>query len=81
MITDTYPDYTCSSKLYLYDVINKSVVKLGSFYSPKRFQGISRCDLHPRWNKENHEITIDTVFSGNRRMCKLDLRNVIRENS
>lgn len=80
MITDTYPDYTCNSKLYLYDVIKRSVIKLGVFYSPKRFQGISRCDLHPRWNKESHEITIDTVFSGNRRMCKLDLRKVIREN-
>ncbi|MDX9692432.1 MAG: hypothetical protein RBT45_08240 [Acholeplasmataceae bacterium] len=77
MITDTYPDHTCSSKLYLYDDINKSVVKLGSFYSPKRFQGVSRCDLHPRWAKKSHEITIDTVYSGNRRMCKLDLRNVI----
>ena len=80
MITDSYPDHTCTSKLYLHDGVKKSIVKIGSFYSPKRFQGVSRCDLHPRWAKDRHEVTIDTVFSRNRRMCKLNLQAVIEEN-
>ena len=78
LLTDTYPDYTCKSHLLLYNMITKKMITLGDFYSPKRYQGINRCDLHPRWTNDR-EITFDSVYLGMRRLCRLDIGEIMDE--
>ena len=73
IVTDSYPDYTCKSKLLLIDLKEKSVCIITRFYSYKEYQGDRRCDLHPRHNDINNELTIDTVYSGCRNVDKVIL--------
>ena len=77
IVTDTYPDYTCMSKLYLIDVLNKDVILLGRFYSGIRYQGIKRCDLHPRFDLNDTKLTIDTVLEGRRKVYHLDIKDLV----
>ncbi|MBR2801311.1 MAG: glycosyltransferase family 2 protein [Erysipelotrichaceae bacterium] len=80
IVTDTYPDYTCRSKLYLIDVQKHSVTKLGEFYSGKKYQDDRRCDLHPRFDKEGKSLTFDSVCrEEQRRTYHLDLSELIEE--
>lgn len=71
IVTDSYPDYTCKSKLLLIDLKEKKVKIIGGFYSYKKYQNDTRCDLHPRHNDNKNELTIDTVYSGRRNICIL----------
>ena len=77
IVTDTYPDYTCKSKLLLIDLENNNVIKIGEFYSGKVYQGQLRCDLHPRVNYNNNSVTIDTVFNGKRQVIEVNLKNIL----
>jgi len=79
MLTDTYPDHTCKSKVILYDFDNKVTHILGEFYSPLKFEGINRCDHHPRFNDDESKITFDTVCNGTRQMCELDISKIINK--
>lgn len=72
--TDTYPDYTCKSKLLLIDTELNKVSVLGKFYSPKRYQNDKRCDLHPRFDSEGNSLTFDSVANGNRNIYKITIK-------
>ena len=65
------------SKLYLIDVLNKDVILLGRFYSGIRYQGIKRCDLHPRFDLNDTKLTIDTVLEGRRKVYHLDIKDLV----
>ena len=79
IVTDTYPDYTCKSKLLLIDTEFSKVSVIGKFYSYKKYQRDKRCDLHPRFNKEGKSLTIDSVANGKRNIYQLDLGQLIKE--
>jgi hypothetical protein len=73
MVTDTYPNRAGFQSLFLLEDIDNAHLKLlGSFYHPLKFQGVSRCDLHPRlvWNKR--VVYFDSVYSGRRQFYKLE---------
>lgn len=78
IVTDTYPDYTCKSKLILIDRTTGDVRLLGRFYSGKQYQGTKRCDLHPRFDKEGKSLTIDTVCEGVRKTYHILLDSIIK---
>lgn len=67
IVTDTYPDYRCQSKLLLLDHKKKKVSLIAEFYSGKPFQGEYRCDLHPRFDAEGRSLTLDSVCEKNQR--------------
>ncbi|MDD3924688.1 MAG: hypothetical protein PHP11_06280 [Erysipelotrichaceae bacterium] len=78
MITDTYPDHTCRSKLILWDQNQNETTVIGSFYVPRKYKDTKRCDLHPRWSSSKYEVTFDTVFDNKRQMCKINIDNFLR---
>lgn len=80
-VTDSYPDHTCRSKLMLLDLQKKTVRVLGEFYSPMKYKGTVRCDLHPRFNYAEKKITFDSVYTGIRNCYELDLSRLIEEES
>lgn len=73
LVTDTYPDRLGDQHLYLISLLNGNCVEVGRFFSPPRFQGPSRCDLHPRWDRTGSRICIDSAHRGKRDMYVLDL--------
>lgn len=66
-ITDTYPDRWRHQKLLR--ISRTGSAEIGSFYSPLRFFGRNRCDLHPRLGQDG-TIAIDTTYTG-KRQCVL----------
>lgn len=70
-ITDTYPDKWRQCQLYVADVKSKSVKKILSINSPKKFLSKIRitytdCDLHPRVSHSGKYVCCDVVYTGNR---------------
>ncbi len=79
VVSDSYPDHTCRSKLLLLDIEKRDVQILGEFYSPMKYKGTVRCDLHPRFNYHEKKITFDSVYTGKRNCYELDLCKLIDE--
>lgn len=77
IVTDSYPDYTCKSKLFLIDLENNNVQIIGRFYSPKKYQNDKRCDLHPRKDGGSNLVSIDSVCSGIRNIYHIDISKLI----
>jgi len=64
ILTDTYPDKISGrQKLILFS--NKQLNVIAKIFSPKRFRGEFRCDLHPRLSNDKKLISIDIpTFKG-----------------
>jgi hypothetical protein len=76
MITDTYPDNSRMSKLILFDLVSNESKELGVFFSPLKFYGNKRCDLHPRICHESNSITFDSTHTGKRKVYKMYLKDI-----
>ena len=77
MITDTYNDAAGFRHLLLYDGFENTLTKLGSFYSPYNDTGY-RCDLHPRFDRKERYVTIDSAHKiGWRQIYVVDLGSIM----
>ena len=77
---DTYPDKSRMSHLYIIrnDLENSpQKILLGKFYSPLKFNGYNRCDLHPRWSPDGNYISIDSAHEGKRKTYLIDVSKII----
>lgn len=81
LVTDTYPGRDRKCSLLLYDTLEKKLNIVGRFFSPWRFNGAVRCDLHPRWSPDGNWIAIDSVHTGRRGLYLLDVRRLITAHS
>ena len=72
LITDTYPDSAGDQHL-LWIHPGECVQEIGRYYSPLRFRGEVRCDLHPRWDRTGRRICFDAVRSGRRALHVVQL--------
>ncbi len=75
LLTDTYPDKYSEQHLLMYELESRELRTLGSYYSPFKFAGETRCDLHPRWSPSGRYICIDTPLKNRRSMYISDLIN------
>ena len=73
LLTDTYPDKFGDQKLILHDFKNKKTEILGEYFSPLKYRGEMRCDLHPRFNKNGNMICFDSALSGRRQLYVIKL--------
>ncbi|MFD0680991.1 MULTISPECIES: hypothetical protein [unclassified Paenibacillus] len=78
LLYDSYPDEFSYRHLYLYDLIQKRGVTLGSLYSYPNIDGDFRSDLHPRWNRAGTAFSIDSTHEGQRHMYKVDIKDVFK---
>lgn len=72
-VTDTYPDKARMQHLMLGNWRTGEVRELGQFFHGFEYEGESRCDLHPRLTPDGKGVYFDSVFSGERRLYRLDL--------
>ncbi|MDF2961579.1 MAG: hypothetical protein K0S39_3314 [Paenibacillus sp.] len=78
LLYDSYPDEDSYRHLYLYDLVQKKGVTLGSFYSYPNVSGDFRCDLHPRWNRAGTRFSFDSTHDGHRHIYTVDVRDVFK---
>lgn len=67
VVTDTYPDRRRIQSLYV--MTGKRVKRIARVFSPFRYGGDTRCDLHPRWSRDGSKICFDASFGGKRSVC------------
>lgn len=84
MLTDTYPDRFRRRYLILYDTLRQKRYDLAALYSPKEYSGnivsgAIRCDLHPRWSRDNTMICFDSAHTGKRALCTIALGNLVQD--
>lgn len=72
-VTDTYPDKRRMQHLLRGNLRTGQVQRLGQFHHSFRYGGEARCDLHPRVTPDGRWVFFDSVSSGRRRLCFLDL--------
>ena len=73
-VSDTYPNLMGFQKLFIYSLKRKKIIWKRYIYSPYKFKGIIRCDLHPRWSNDGKKIIIDFVKNGNRNVGIFDIK-------
>jgi Tol biopolymer transport system component len=56
IVTDTYPNKARFSNLYLYNVENNSIKKVGEFHQPLVYKKERRIDLHPKWSSDSKSV-------------------------
>ena len=74
MITDTYPNNERIQTLILYDVRENRRIDIGRFKAdPGVGDHDTKCDLHPRWDRRERLICIDSTDRGVRQCLIVDL--------
>ena len=91
LLTDTYPDETHRRTLMLYDLERKRRIDVGRFYALPDSDhwvdafgegwetGGMRADLHPRWDRDQRRVCIDSIHEGSRQIYVLDATSLLAE--
>ena len=78
LLTDTYPDSETNERdLILFDVEKNARHRIGRFYTPPDLGKHNRCDLHPRWNADCRQVSIDSVHEGSRQQYIVDVSGLV----
>ncbi len=79
-VTDTYPDKYRMANLYKVDSNTNETTLLARINSLKKFQSRTRkhwcCDLHPRMNRKGDVVCFDSVHTGQRALCTMDIKGI-----
>lgn len=74
-IGDDYSDKDGYRRIHYYDLLTNENKIIIQDYSPMDWVFTdTRTDLHNRWNTKNDKISYDTIHSGKREICEIDLR-------
>lgn len=74
ILTDSYPNKLLERSLFIISKTTGQQERILDIYSPYRYRGELRCDLHPRFSPNQEEIAIDTVHNGIRSMLLLNFK-------
>ena len=77
MVSDTYPDAGRVQHPYLFHLPTEQVFSLAHLFSPPEYEGIHRCDTHPRVSRSGRQIVIDSAHQGGRQMYLLDIGAIL----
>ncbi|MCY3993995.1 MAG: hypothetical protein OXF50_22420 [Caldilineaceae bacterium] len=77
LLTDEYPDENSLQALLLWHMKEERLVVLGRFHSPLPFRGEIRCDLHPRWSRDERHVSFDSIHDGSRQVYVVDVADVV----
>lgn len=74
-VTDTYPDFSRDQQLNVINISTTRINKLGPLFSPFKFFGIVRCDLHPRWDRDGRYVLVDDASMGRRQLLVFEIES------
>jgi hypothetical protein len=82
LVGDTYPDATGYLTLLVFSLVTGNRVEVARVKHDVRSSDLSlRCDLHPRWNRDGTEISVDICIEGVRRVAIFDASAAISKAS
>jgi hypothetical protein len=73
IVTDTYPNFKRKQSLYLYSTTSQKSMRIAEIYSSFKFLNDTRCDLHPRFNRDGDTICFDGAQSVLRQVYSITL--------
>ena len=59
---------------YVSDSIKEALPMFG-----KKIKGFDRCDLHPRFSEDGKRVYFDTIYTGKRQLCCIDVSSIIND--
>lgn len=77
IVIDSYPDKSRMQHLTLYNYKTKTIIPLLEVLQPLKYQGETRCDMHPRFSPDGKRIYFDTTYTGKRRLAFIDVSSII----
>ena len=78
ILNDTYPDKDRLQWLMLFNPKTGRRFDLNQFHSPKEFTGPTRCDLHPRWNRDGTQVCFDGCHEPQRQLYVVDVSDIVK---
>ncbi|HOL68124.1 MAG TPA: hypothetical protein PKX93_11770, partial [bacterium] len=72
ILNDTYP-INGYRELNLFDPVREKTLVLGRYLSLPVPKHELRCDLHPRWSRDEKQVSFDSIHEGYRRVYVLSL--------
>lgn len=79
IVTDTYPNRKRIQSIYIMD--GKRVKRIAQVFSPFKYGGDTRCDLHPRWRPDGKQVCFDGSFEGKRSICVVSTEKAVNDNT
>lgn len=76
VVFDTYPNRSRVQEVKLCrdtDVKGKNLKVIARVFSPFKYDNDTRCDLHPRWNRDGKKVCFDSVFEGHRGLYTVEV--------
>jgi hypothetical protein len=83
LLTDTGPDAEDLRTLLLWKMAlgstgKQRTVVLGRYRSPPPYRGEIRCDLHPRWSRDERQVCFDSIHEGTRQVYVMDVGDIVQ---
>ena len=78
IVTDFYPDKANELPVVLYHSERAERKDVHVFkHRPRSADSDVKCDLHPRWNRDERQIAVDTCEAGLRQVRILDVSDMV----
>lgn len=78
VIVDSYPYFSRMQELIAFNLKSKECVKLLEVFHDMKHKLYDRCDLHPRFSNDGKRVYFDTLYTGKRELCYVDVSNIIK---
>lgn len=79
VVTDTYPNRKRMQSIYVMN--GEKVNTVAKVFSPFKYGGDVRCDLHPRWSMDGKQICFDGSFDGKRGIYTVDVSKLYKQDT
>lgn len=78
IVVDSYPYFSRMQDLIAFNLKSKDSFKLLEVFHDMKHKHYDRCDLHPRFSADGKRVYFDTLYTGKRELCYLDVSNIIK---
>ena len=75
VVTDSYPDRKRIQNIKILRDDEEDGKVIVEVFAPFKYDNETRCDLHPRWNRDGTKICFDSCFNGHRTLCLTEIDN------
>ena len=74
IVIDSYPGLDRMQSLIAYHRETKEVKKICDVFHDMSHHHYNRCDLHPRFTDNGKRIYFDSIYSGKRQLCSINIK-------